>query len=93
MSKNLDQDIISDGNLVITRIKAQGGYVVNSYDKSHNILGSCFVPDLRTQIATEALQGILSNASGIAEPEHWAKFAVKYADALITELNKGKDNE
>lgn len=35
-----------------------------------------------------ALQGILSNASGVAEPEHWSKLAVKYGRTLINELNK-----
>lgn len=44
----------------------------------------------REYFAAMAMQGILSNASGLGEPEHWVRFAVKYADALIKELSKGE---
>lgn len=44
----------------------------------------------REYFAAFALQGILANANAIAELEYWSKFAVKYADALVEELNKEK---
>lgn len=42
----------------------------------------------REYFAAMAMQGILSNASRIKEENHWCKFAVIYADALIEALNK-----
>ena len=42
----------------------------------------------REWFAGLALQGILSNASGIGEPEHWARYAVRYGDAILAELDK-----
>jgi hypothetical protein len=47
----------------------------------------------REYFAAMALQGILSNASGIKDEAHWCKFAVIYADALIAELNKEKETK
>ncbi len=46
MSKptSIPQQVCSDGSLFITRIEVPGGWIYNSYDKSHKILGSCFVP-------------------------------------------------
>jgi hypothetical protein len=87
MKINLTQDIISDANLVITKIKLDGGSVVNSYDKSNNILGSCFVPDLRTHLAAMASIGVMASGK-YSKPEHVAQDAVAQADALIIELNK-----
>ncbi len=84
---NIFQEIISDANLIITQIKVNGGYVVNSYDKSHNILGSCFVTDLRTHLAGMAMQGLFSQR-GMINIEADCSLAVKFADALIAELNK-----
>lgn len=88
MKTKLTQDIISDANLVVTRIKVDGGFVVNSYDKGHGILGSCFVPDHRTQLAGQLLAGIVHDVV----PDHLdfkfcAQAAVAAADALIAELN------
>ena len=47
----------------------------------------------REYFAAMAMQGILSNASGIKEPGHWTNWAVKYADDLIAELNKEVQGE
>jgi hypothetical protein len=51
-SGSVIQEIVSDGNLFITRIKVEGGWVYNSYDKGHGILGSCFVPEVEKIIVT-----------------------------------------
>lgn len=43
----------------------------------------------RERIATAALAGILSDSSGLlAHPPEMARIAIKYADALIAELDK-----
>jgi hypothetical protein len=44
--------------------------------------------DVRTYIATAALQGLLANSSRNATCEVDARIAVQAADALIAELNK-----
>lgn len=37
--------IVSDrGDLFITAIRVPGGWIYNSFDKSHNIMGSAFIP-------------------------------------------------
>jgi hypothetical protein len=42
----------------------------------------------REYFAAIAIQGILANASGISNADHWIKIAIIYADALIAELEK-----
>jgi len=42
--QNHAQEIISDGHLFVTRIETPTGWVYNSVDKGHCIMGSCFVP-------------------------------------------------
>lgn len=88
----LKQEPISDGSLFITKVKVDGGYVVNSFDKSHQILGSCFVPDLRTQLAAMAMSKMAEVDFNDADPIEVAEKAVIYADKLIDELNKEKTN-
>lgn len=43
---------------------------------------------IRTEIAARAMQGLLSNSDVIANPKNCAEIAVRFADALIAELNK-----
>lgn len=100
--------IIHDGNLFIAKIAVEGGWVVNSYDKSHQILGSCFVPSLRTHLAGLAMQGLLANTfdamvkeasrreEGGRVPRVLAAVAVQCSDELINALNESegsKNNE
>jgi hypothetical protein len=42
--KNHDLAIAYDGNLFISYLRVPGGWIYNSYDKEHKILGSVFVP-------------------------------------------------
>jgi hypothetical protein len=86
MKINLEE-IVSDGSIFVTKIKVEGGYIYNSFDKSHNIMGSVFVPDLRTQIATAVLQG-LSTINSFASAHDFTKEALNTADVLIDKLNK-----
>lgn len=88
--------------LGITRFKVDGGYVYNSVDKSTGIMGSCFVPDLRPQLAGLALQGLCSNYDLFKKAVHFTggkeeilicESAVQYAEALITELNKKQESK
>lgn len=44
MSTKDKVEIVNDGNLFTTRIQVPGGWVYHSYDKSHNMMGMCFVP-------------------------------------------------
>lgn len=45
--------------------------------------------DLRTYLAGQAMQGLLSNdRHELSTPTYLAEVSVKYADALIVELNK-----
>lgn len=39
-----ESSVAVDGNLFIVCTRVPGGWIYNSYDKSHNILGSVFVP-------------------------------------------------
>jgi hypothetical protein len=45
---------------------------------------------LREYYAGLAMQGFMANANALYEPDGAARDAVQYADALITELEKGK---
>lgn len=44
--------------------------------------------DRRERIATAALQGMLANEEIIGGPTDFAKWSVRYADALIAALDK-----
>lgn len=39
-----DVMVVEDGNLFTSVIRVPGGWIYRSYDKSHNILSSQFVP-------------------------------------------------
>lgn len=42
----------------------------------------------REAFAMAAMQGLCAGSSNHFQPEHFAEFSIKYADALIAELNK-----
>ena len=46
------------------------------------------MPDRRERIATAALQGLMADSSRRVTPNDYAKVAVRFADALIAELDK-----
>ena len=48
----------------------------------------CWKAARRERIATAALQGLLANPSQDTFPPDTARIAIKYADALIAELDK-----
>ena len=48
----------------------------------------CYGMTLRAYIATKALSAMLVDSEIILSPELYAKDAVRYADALVSELNK-----
>lgn len=48
--------------------------------------------DVRTYIATAALQGLLSNPDKGYDPDGCAYDSIRFADALIAELGKEQPN-
>jgi len=36
--------VMDQGALVVTALRVPGGWIYNSYDKNHQIMGSVFVP-------------------------------------------------
>jgi len=60
------------------------GFWSDEFNRTHGWVGLT----KREYFAAMALQGILSNASGVGKIDWWSGYAVKYADQLITDLNK-----
>lgn len=65
---------------------------LNGYDYGYTmaLLNDTEERHLREKAAIAAMQGLLAQGTATCSPEHIAKRAVSFADALIQELNQPK---
>ena len=87
---NVDVELMFEGHSIVLDKSTTTLEAVIQWERKAN-LTECKPMTKREQIASMAMQGMLSNAVESWPTEWCAENAVKYADALLAELAKPKE--